>query len=278
MSYGGGFSTDFGANGFFDIRHVNLFGNLWQGGARVKVSQRQQLVQFDFFNPRFLRDGSKTVSRRSRSRALSARFDRDAVLSARRSIKARSASSSASTRTAIRSTNSARDAGDPTINRFAVSTETNRTISRKARSIFFLRYRFEDVRLFKIESLLIKDLLRPDSRTRISGFGVTFVRDTRRNCLIKYSMLELIAKGDPPDQCKYSATDPTNGHYMTADYNVSLARAGCEYRLSKVSDERELLLHDSRVLQNTTLAARGILGVGGVFSGGDRFTKPSSRR
>ena len=48
MTYGGGFSTDFGLSGSFDIRHVNLFGNLWQGGARVKMSQRQQLVQFDF--------------------------------------------------------------------------------------------------------------------------------------------------------------------------------------------------------------------------------------
>jgi outer membrane protein insertion porin family len=57
MQYGGGFSTDLGANGFFDIRHFNLLGNLWQGGARVRWSQRQQLFQLDFINPRFLRDG-----------------------------------------------------------------------------------------------------------------------------------------------------------------------------------------------------------------------------
>src|SRR5207253_7691742 len=61
-TYGGGFSTDLGANGFFDIRHFNLFGNLWQGGARARMSQRQQLVQFDFINPRFLRDGVRHFS------------------------------------------------------------------------------------------------------------------------------------------------------------------------------------------------------------------------
>ena len=57
ITYGGGYSTDFGWSGFFDIRHFNLFGNLQQGGARVRWSQRQQLVQVDFLNPRFIPDG-----------------------------------------------------------------------------------------------------------------------------------------------------------------------------------------------------------------------------
>ena len=57
ITYGGGFSTDAGAFGFFDIRHFNLFGNLQQGGARIRVSRLQQLGQIDFINPRFLRDG-----------------------------------------------------------------------------------------------------------------------------------------------------------------------------------------------------------------------------
>jgi len=33
ITYGGGYSTDFGLNGFFDIRHFNLFGRLQQGGG-----------------------------------------------------------------------------------------------------------------------------------------------------------------------------------------------------------------------------------------------------
>src|SRR6185503_2248678 len=59
LSYGGGVSTDVGASGFVDIRHFNFLGNLWQAGARVRMSQRQQLVQLDFLNPRFMRDGDK---------------------------------------------------------------------------------------------------------------------------------------------------------------------------------------------------------------------------
>ena len=57
ITYGGGFSTDDGAFGRFDIRHYNLFGRLQQGGARIRVSQRQQLLQFDFTDPRFMNDG-----------------------------------------------------------------------------------------------------------------------------------------------------------------------------------------------------------------------------
>ena len=57
ITYGGGFSTDIGFNGFFDIRHFNLLGNLWQGGAQIRVSRLQQLAQIDFVNPRFMKDG-----------------------------------------------------------------------------------------------------------------------------------------------------------------------------------------------------------------------------
>lgn len=271
MAYGGGFSTDFGANGFFDIRHVNLFGNLWQGGARIKVSQRQQLVQFDLLNPRFLRDGEKryaplTLTMLYQRDSTVTRFFRSAFDQGTFGIVQRVDEDGNPIDEFGNST------GDPTINRFAFAAETNRTISRKARSIFFLRYRYEDVRLFNIESLLIKDLLRPDSRTRISGFGATFVRDTRRNCLIKFSVLEAIAKGDPPDECKYSASDPTTGHYITADYNISLRELGANISFQKFHMSGNYFYTlPSAFLRNTTLAARGILGVAGVFSGGDRF-------
>ncbi|MBC7899037.1 MAG: hypothetical protein H7070_03205, partial [Saprospiraceae bacterium] len=76
LSYGGGFSTDLGANGFVDIRHLNLLGRLWQGGARLKVSQRQQLAQLDFVNPRFLRDGEKRFA----PLTLSAQYQRDSTV------------------------------------------------------------------------------------------------------------------------------------------------------------------------------------------------------
>lgn len=270
LSYGGGYSTDVGLNGFFDIRHVNLFGNLWQGGGRVKVSQRQQLVQFDFIHPRFMRDGKKRFS----PLTLSLQYQRDSTVTRFfRSIFDKG------TFGIVQRVDEegnpidefGMDAGDPTINRLAFTAESNRTISRKNRSLLFLRYRFEDVRLFKFESLLIKELLRPDARTRISGFGTTFVRDTRRNCTTKYSLLDLISKGDQTDPCRYSASDPTNGDYLTADYNVSLKALGANIGFQKFQASYNFYYTFPR-LANTTLAARAIVGVGHVFSGGDRFT------
>ena len=270
MSYGGGFSSDLGLDGFFDIRHVNLFGSLWQGGARVKVSQRQQLVQFDFINPRFLRDGQKRFA----PLTLSAQYQRDTTVTRffrstfdkgtfgivqRLDDKGKPIDQFGAT------------AGSPTINRLVLTAETNRTISRKDRSILFFRYKFEDVRLFKINSLLIKDLLAPDAAIRISGFGTTFVRDTRQNCSVKYSLLDTIAKGETSEPCRYNASDPTRGQYLTAEYNISLTQLGANIGFQKFQANYNYF-YTIAAFRNTTLAARAILGVGGVFSGQDRFS------
>ena len=269
MTYGGGASTDLGLDGFFDIRHVNLFGNLWQGGARVRVSQRQQLVQFDFVDPRFMRDKEKRFA----PLTISALYQRDSTVT-RFFRSAFDKGTFGIVQRVDENGNPIDDfgmpAGDPTINRFAISAETSRTISRKARSLVFFRYRFEDVRLFNFESLLIKELLRPDQRVRISGLGATFVRDTRRNCSVKYSLLDLIAKGEPSEPCRYNASDPTKGEYITADYNVSFPAIGANIGFQKFQATANYY-YTFPTLRNTTLAARGIIGMGHVFSGGDRF-------
>lgn len=270
LSYGGGFSTDLGLSGFFDIRHVNLFGNLWQGGARVKVSQRQQLVQLDLINPRFLRDGEKRFA----PLTFSAQYQRDTTVT--RFFRSTFDKGTFGIVQRIDENGNPIDefgasVSSPTINRLSLSAETNRTISRKSRSILFLRYKFEDVRLFNIESLLVKDILRPDSKTRISGVGATFVRDTRRNCAIKYSLLDLIAKGDQSEPCRYNASDPTHGDYLTADYNVSVPQLGASIGFQKFQASYNFYYTFPK-LQNTTLAARAIIGVGKVFSADNRFT------
>jgi outer membrane protein assembly factor BamA len=234
------------------------------------VSQRQQLVQFDFIHPRFLRDGKKRFS----PLTLSLQYQRDSTVT--RFFRS---SFDRGTFGIVQRVDEdgnpidefGADAGDPTINRLALTAETSRTISRKNRSFVFLRYRFEDVRLFNIESLLIKDLLRPDSRTRTSGFGATFARDTRRDCTTKYSLLDLIAKGDQTEPCRYNAGDPTHGSYLAADYNVSLTALGANIGFQKFQASYNYYYTFPR-LANTTLAARAIVGVGHVFSGADRFT------
>lgn len=269
LSYGGGFSTDLGFNGFFDIRHFNLFGNLWQGGARAKYSLRQQLVQFDFIDPRFLHDGKKQFA----PLTISALYQRDSTVTR----FFRSAFDSGTFGIVQRLDDKGnpidefgRNAGSPTINRISFSAETSRTISRPGRSIAFFRYRFEDVRLTNVESLLIKDLVRPDARVRISGFNLTFARDTRQKCTTQTSLLDLIAKGEPGEPCRYNASDPTRGYYLTADYNISLPVLGANFGFHKFQGSINYYRTFSQ-LKSTTLAARAIIGLASVFSGGNRF-------
>jgi outer membrane protein assembly factor BamA len=135
----------------------------------------------------------------------------------------------------------------------------------------YVRYRYEDVRLQNIESLLIKDLLLPDSRVRISGFGATFVRDTRQRCTVKYSILETIARGEPGDKCRYDAADPTQGDYLTAEYNMSAPALGANIGFQKLQLSYNYY-YSFPSFRNTTIAARGILGLANVFARGNRFS------
>jgi outer membrane protein insertion porin family len=269
ITYGGGYSTDLGASGFFDIRHFNLLGRLYQGGARVRWSQRQQLVQLDFLNPRFLRDGKNRFA----PLTFTAQYQRDSTVT--RFFRSAFDKGTFGVVQRVDADGNPIDefgnaAGSPTLNRLTLLAETNRTISRKDRSIVFFRYRFEDVRLYNITSLLIKDLLIPDSRIRISGFGATYVRDTRQNCNIKYTVLDIIAKGEPGPPCKYSASDPTKGSYITAEYNVSLPFLGANIGFHKFQAAFNKF-YTLKWLNKTTLAGRAMLGVAQVFQNGNRF-------
>ena len=277
LSYGGGFSTDVGLSGFADLRHLNLFGRLWQGGARVRMSQRQQIAQIDFVNPRFIRDGKKNFA----PLTISASYQRDSTVT--RFFRSAFDRGTFGIVQRVDEDGNPIDefgqpAGDPTINRLTLSAETNRTISVKDRAVLFVRYRFEDVRLYNFNSLLVKDLLQPDSRIRISGFGATFARDTRRKCSVEYSILEIIARGETGPACKYSASDPTNGDFLTAEYNVSLPVLGANIGFNKFQASYTVyytlpFLKGSRFrpIRNTTFAARGILGIANVFASGNRF-------
>src|SRR5690606_22440497 len=223
----------------------------------------------DFVDPRFLKDGEKryaplTVSAQYQRDSTVTRFFRSAFDQGTFGIVQR-----------VDEEGNPIDefgapAGDPTLNRLTLTAESNKTISRRDRSILFFRYRFEDVRLTNIRSLLIRDLLEPDSRIRISGFGATFVRDTRERCNIEYSILEIIARGEPGDPCRYNVSDPTNGSYFTAEYNVSVPALGANIGFHKFQASYNVY-YTLTGLRNTTLAARGILGLASVFSKRERF-------
>ncbi|MGI9035408.1 MAG: POTRA domain-containing protein [Pyrinomonadaceae bacterium] len=272
ITYGGGYSTDGGAFGSFDIRHNNLFGKLLQGEALVRMSRRLQLVQLNYLNPRFIREGKNRFAPLS----LTASYQRDSTVT--RFFRSTFDQGTFGIVQRIDAKGNPIDVfgkktGDPTINRLTFSAETSRTISQKSRSILFLRYRFEDVRLFNIDSLLIADLLRPDRRVRTSGLVASFVRDTRENCNRRQSVLELIQKGEYGDPCRYNATDPTRGSFLTVDFNTSLPALGANVGFNKLQATYQTYYTFSR-LNNTTLAGRAILGLASVFSKKDRFTDP----
>lgn len=271
LQYGGGYSNDLGLSGFVDIRHFNLFGRLWQGGTRLRWTQERQLVQFDFVNPRFFRDGKGRYA----PLTLTAQYQRDSTVT--RFFRSAFDQGTFGIVQRLDENGNPIDefggtAGNPTLNRFTLSAETNRTISLKNRTLVFFRYKFEDVRLFNIDSLLIRELLEPDRRVRVSAFGTTFVRDTRRNCSAKYSILDIASRGEAGDRCRYDAIDPTNGTYFTADYNVSIPALGANIGFSKFQASYNYF-QTIPGISNFVIAARAIFGIGSVFSKTDRFSK-----
>jgi outer membrane protein insertion porin family len=263
LNYGGGYSTDTGASGFVDIRHVNLFGDLLQAGSRVRISQRQQLAQIDFLNPRFMRDGKNrfapfTLTIQYQRDSTVTRFFRSTIDRGTFGIVQR-LDQDGHPVDAFGST-----VADPTLNRFSAIAETQRTLDLKSRSIAFFRYRFEDVRLFNIDSLLIADVLRPDAKVRISGPGASFIQDTRKNCNQKYNLLQIISRGEPAEQCPYNASDPTNGHYLTLDYSTSLEQLGANISFQKFQANYQTYFYFPK-LNNLVLAGRTTLGLGKVW-------------
>jgi outer membrane protein insertion porin family len=263
ITYGGGYSTDLGWSGFFDFRHVNLFGRLQQGGARIRWSRRQQLVQFDFLDPRFLNDGKDRFAPLS----VTAQYQRDSTVT--RFFRSAFDSGTFGIVQRLDANGNPIDifgaeTGDPTINRFSLTAETNRTIDKKNRSILYLRYKYEDVRLFNIDSLLIGDLLRTDDKVRLSGFGATFVRDRRQNCSRKFTILEIISRGEPGDACRYNPADPTKGDYLSVEYNSSIPWLGSTVGFNKLQATYQGYYQIKR-LNDTVLAGRAVIGIANVF-------------
>lgn len=261
IQYGGGFSTDTGAFGIVNLRYVNLFGRLQQGSLLARISSLQQLLQLDFLEPHFFREKHGFSPFR-----ITIQYQRDA--------------------TVTRFFRSAFDRGtfgivqrldpngnpidifgnrvkNPAINRLNLTLETRKELNQTKRSVALFRYRFEKVDLLNIESLLIKDLLEPDSKVRISGFGSTFTVDTRRSCSKRQTLLELIQKGDILTPCRYNPTEPTNGHYLVLNYDLSIPSLGANIGFQKfqVSYQNYYTYEKLR----TTTANRLLLGAGNVF-------------
>ncbi|MGB7922203.1 MAG: POTRA domain-containing protein [Pyrinomonadaceae bacterium] len=245
LSYGGGYSTDNGPLGFIDIRNVNLFGKLRQGNMRLRASARQQLLRLEYFDPRFQRYGEGEFAPLS----LSVQYQRDSTVT--RFFRSTIDRGNFGIVQRFNEEGEPVDVfgnptGEPTINRFTVNAETQRVIDRDSRSILFLRYTYEDVRLYNIESLLIAHILRPDRKIRLSRFGATFVRDTRDNQF-----------------------DATRGEFLTLDYSLALRQLGGNLSFNKFQSTYRRYYKLNR-FRGTVLAGSVTLGLANLFNPRDR--------
>lgn len=268
MDYGGGYSTDYGPLGLFEISNINLFNKLRQGAIRLRGSPRQQSVRLEYFDPRFLRYGQKqfaplSVALEYRRDSTLTRFFRSAIDRGTMGIVQR-----------LDAKGNAIDvfgnkAGEPTINRFTFSIETQRGLNQKTRSIVFARYSYEDVRLFHLDSLVVKDILIPDRVVRLSKFGLSFARDTRERCEpgIPGSPEEASSRGG--EVCRYNQLDPTQGDFLTADYAIALRQLGGNISFSKFQGSYRRY-YRVRSLHGTVFAGNATLGVASVFNPRDR--------
>ncbi|MBC7796632.1 MAG: BamA/TamA family outer membrane protein, partial [Pyrinomonadaceae bacterium] len=254
--------------GTFNIRNINLMGRLYQGGARIRASRFQQLVQLDFINPRFIPDGERKFA----PLTLSAQYSRDTGVT--RFFRSTLDRGTFGVVQRLDEDGNPIDqfgesTGAPSINRLSFTAETSRTVSRKTRSFLFLRYRFEDVRILNTTSLLVAPILEPDRNVRLSSLGGTFSRDTRANCNNKRTILEQIRTGEVGDPCRYNPTDATKGEFLTIDYALSLRQLGGNVSFSKLQVTYQRY-YQIKQLNKTVIAGRAIFGLASIFNAQDR--------
>lgn len=256
-----GFSTDNGPLGGFEYRDTNLFGRLRQGSFRVRASRRQQLLQLRYFDPRYRAYGDNAeldTPRRFMPLAISAQYQRDTGVT--RFFRTSVDRGNFGIVQRLDMDGNPVDvlgepAGEPSINRFTFNLETQRIFEQDfdrqgrvtASSVLFLRYNYEDVRLYNTGSLLIEEILRPDRSVRLSRLGATFVRDTRNGQI-----------------------NATSGDFLTLDYALAVRQLGGNLSFNKFRATYLRYYPLDRVRQGTILAASAVVGLAGVFDPRDR--------
>ena len=257
-----GFSTDNGPLGGFEVRNNNLFGQLRQGALRSRASLRQQLLRLEYFDPRFRRYGINVfaplaVSLQYQRDTNVTRFFRSTIDRGNFGIVQRlDEEGNPVDINCLNPDVSAPEcrADGPSINRFTFNIETQRDLqldlgSRgevRKRTTLFLRYNYEDVRLFNTNSLLITDVLRPDRTVRLSRLGASLARDTRDRQL-----------------------DATRGEFLTVDYALALKQLGGNISFSKLQTTYRRYYKINRV-RETVFAGAVQLGLARIYDPSDR--------
>jgi outer membrane protein insertion porin family len=266
VEYGGGYSSDTGVLGLLELTHGNFMNKLRQGRIRVRASQRQQLVRFEFLDPRYFQYGKKQFS----PLALSAQYLRDSTIT--RFFRSTIDKGTFGIVQRLDAEGNPIDefgnrVGEPTIDRLTFSVETQRVLSQKLHSILFLRYNYEDVRLRNIESLLLQPVLQPDQVVRLSGPGASFVIDTRQRCERR---LPASIAGDEEtirgaEVCRYNQTDATRGHFFSADFRVAARALGGNTSLMRFESSYHTYYKVQRA-RNTVFAGNLTLGLAKLFN------------
>jgi outer membrane protein assembly factor BamA len=275
MDYGGGFSTDTGPLGLLEISNVNFMNKLRQGAMRLRVSSQQQRLRFEYLDPRFKRYGAKGFV----PLALSVEYQRDSTVTRffRSSIdrgtlgivQRLDAKGNPLDEFGVR-------VKQPTLNRFTAAVETQRILDEKTHSIIFARYSYEDVRLFNIQSLLVRPILQPDRAVRLSRFGASYVRDTRERC--ERGLLGAVRDpneetGAPGEVCRYNQLDATRGDFFNIDYAVALRQLGGNVSFNRLQATYRRY-YKVNGLRGTVFAANATLGLANLFNPRDRGGKP----
>lgn len=271
MDYGGGYSTDFGALGLFEISNVNLMNRLRHGAVRLRASGRQQLVRLEYLDPRFARYNKYDFA----PLAASVEYQRDSTIT--RFFRSAIDRGTMGIVQRLDEDGNPIDifgnqVNEPTINRFTAAIETQRVLDRRTRTIIFGRYSYEDVRLFNLESLVVRPILEPDSKVRLSRFGASLVRDTRERCergLLARSIDDDDLPGAPGEVCRYNQVDATRGGFLSVDYAVALRQLGGNISFNRFQTTYRHY-YKASWLRETVLAGNVTLGLANIFNPQDR--------
>jgi outer membrane protein insertion porin family len=273
MDYGGGYSTDAGALGLFEISNVNLMNTLRQGAMRIRASSRRQLVRFEYLDPRFVRYNKTQFA----PFAASVEYQRDTTIT--RFFRSAIDRGTMGIVQRVDENGNAIDifgmqVNEPTINRFTAAVETQRVIDEKSRTIVFGRYSYEDVRLYNLESLVVRPILEPDRKVRLSRIGAALVRDTREHCErgllnLRRGALDEEDTGEAGEVCRYNQLDATRGEFLSVDYSLALRQLGGNISFNRFQANYRRY-YKMRSLRDTVFAGNVTLGLSNLFNPQDR--------
>ena len=266
IEYGGGYSTDTGALGLLELTNVNFMNKLRQAAIRIRASQRQELIRFEFLDPRFAKYGKKQFA----PLALSVQYLRDSSIT--RFFRSTIDRGTFGIVQRLDENGNPIDqfgnpVGEPTIDRVTFGIETQRVISQKNHSLVFLRYNYEDVRLRNIESLLIEPVLQPDQVVRLSGPGVSFVYDSRQRCerRLPGGALEdevILRSGEV---CRYNQLEATRGQFLSADFRLAARALGGNTSLMRFESTYHTYYRVAQA-RNTIFAGNLTVGLAKLFN------------